>query len=396
MRPPVRPLLSALLLALALLLPARAGARAAEPAPAEVSRLIEQLGHDDYRKRAEASRRLAGIGEPALAALRRAAAGHADAEVKARAAALVQQIEKDLRGELLVFGGGSPTGYWLNRVAFTPDGRQAVATGGAVILYDLSTGQEVSRTLELQYARCGLALTHDGRYFVTGHQHDRVVRMGEVRTDKEVRTFEGHTDGVYAVALSPDDKRLVTGSNDRTLRLWDVKTGRELRRFPGVTDMVRSADFSPDGRRVVSGHYGPGSRYLVRLWDADAGREVRSFQGHTRDVTAVLFTPDGKSIVSAGMDGAVILWDVETGQEVRRMAHTGGVYGAAVSPDGRRALTAGFGDAMVRLWDLGTGRELRRLDGHTGAVLGVAFSPDGKRALSSDSRYTLRLWRMPE
>jgi WD40 repeat protein len=395
MRPPVHPLLSALLLGLSLLPPARAGVRAAGPAPADVNRLIEQLGHDDYRKRAEASRRLAGVGEPALAALRQAAAGHADAEVKARAAALVRQIEKDLRGELLVFGGRAGD-YWLNRVAFTPDGRQAVATGGAVILYDLSTGQEVNRALELGYARPGLALTRDGRHFVTGHQHDRVVRMAEVRTGKEVRTFEGPTDGVYAVTLSPDDKRLVTGSNDKTLRLWDVRTGQELRQFPGVTDMVRSADFAPDGRRVVSGHYGPGSRFLVRLWDADDGKEVRSFPGHTRDVTAVLFTPDGKSILSAGMDGAVILWDVETGKEVRRMAHTGGVYGAAVSPDGRRALTAGFGDQAVRLWDLGTGRELRRLDGHTGAVLGVAVSPDGKRALSSDSQCTLRLWRLPD
>jgi WD40 repeat protein len=395
MHPPVRPLLSALLLGLSLSLPARAGARAAEPAPAEVSRLIDQLSHDDYRKREEASRRLAGIGEAALAALRQAAVGYPDAEVKARAAALVRQIDKDLRGELLDIVGTNPS-YWLNRVAFTPDGKQAVATGGAVILYDLGTGREVNRTLELQYARCGLALTHDGRYFVTGHQHDRVARMGEVRTGKEVRTFEGHTDGVSAVALSPDGKRLVTGGNDKTLRLWDVKTGTELRRFPGVTDMVRSADFSPDGRRVVSGHDGPGSGYLVRLWDADAGKEVRSFAGHTRDVTAVLFTPDGRSILSAGMDGAVILWDVETGKEVRRLAHAGGVRGAAVSPDGRRALTAGFGDRAVRLWDLGTGRELRRLDGHTGGVLGVAFSPDGKRALSSDTQDTLRLWRLPE
>src|SRR5262249_5067609 len=121
MRPPVRPLLSALLLGLSLFPPARAGVRAAEPAPAEVNRLIEQLGHDDYRKRGEASRRLAGAGEPALAALRQAAAGHPDAEVKARAAALVPQVEKDLRGELLVFGGRAGDS-WLKRVAFTPDG----------------------------------------------------------------------------------------------------------------------------------------------------------------------------------------------------------------------------------------------------------------------------------
>jgi WD40 repeat protein len=29
-------------------------------------------------------------------------------------------------------------------------------------------------------------------------------------------------------------------------------------------------------------------------------------------------------------------------------------------------------------------------------VLDVAFSPDGKRALSSDSQYTIKLWKLPE
>src|SRR5947207_8412975 len=91
-----------------------------EPAPAVIDQLIQQLGHDEFGQREDASRRLVQIGEPALAALRRAATAHADAEIKHRAATLVRKIEKELRGELLTFGNGSS--YWLNRVAFTPDG----------------------------------------------------------------------------------------------------------------------------------------------------------------------------------------------------------------------------------------------------------------------------------
>jgi WD40 repeat protein len=46
--------------------------------------------------------------------------------------------------------------------------------------------------------------------------------MGEVQTSKEVRTFEGHSNGINAVALSPDESLIVSGGLDKTLRLWNA------------------------------------------------------------------------------------------------------------------------------------------------------------------------------
>jgi tricorn protease-like protein len=363
----------------------------ADPEPAAIEKLIKQLGHDEFDKREEATRELEKIGEPALEALQKARTSP-DAEVRDRATLLVRRIERSLRIEMLRFGAGG--GYWLNRVAFSPDGKRAVATGGAVIWYDLETGREINRVMELSFARRGFCLSPDGKQFVTGHQQDRVVRLGDLDTGKEVRSFEVHTGGVDAVALSPDGKRLVTGGTDHTLRLWDATTGKALRRFDGINDDVLSAAFSRDGKRVASGHW-HGTEFLVRLWDAESAKEVRQFRGHRGDVSAVLFTPGGGQLVSTGMDGAAVVWDVESGKEVRRMKHEGGIYGAALSPDGKRLLTAGFGDHTVRLWEVATGKELRRLEGHRGHVLGVAFSPDGKRALSSDANCTVILWKLP-
>jgi WD40 repeat protein len=391
--------LTVLFLLAALLALADSGQIGAHPdsqnvSPDVLKKLIEQLGDDDFHKREEASQRLGKIGQPALAALKRAVQEHPDAEVRSRAADLVRRMDNELRGELLVING--QPGYWLNRIVFTPDGKQAVATGGAVILYDLTTAREVRRCMEVGLARPGLVLTRDGKHFFTGHQHDHLLRMGEVQTGKEVRSFEGHTDGINAVALSPNESLLVSGGLDKTLRLWDVKTSKQVREFGGIKEVVRSVDYSRDGRQIVSGHTGEGRDFQVRLWDVEGGKEIRSLNGHTQEVTGVFFMPDGRHILSAGMDGAIILWDKELGKEVRRMTHAGGVRGVALSPDGKRALSAGFSDGMVRLWDLSRGKELRHFEGHVNSVLGVAFSPDGKRALSSDSNCTVRLWRLPE
>jgi WD40 repeat protein len=378
-----------------LLLPAWQSIRADdEPDVEAIGKLIEQLGSDDAKERQEAAKRLAAIGEPAIEPLRQVAKSHADPDVRLRAGVIVAAMTRGVYEEVRKIVGKTP-GYWINRVAFTPDGKQAVVTGGGVIVYDLQTGKELRRVMEMQYARNALALSRDGKYFLTGHQHDKVVRLGEVVTGKEVRTFEGHTaPGVHGVAFSPDESLVASGGDDVTLRIWDAKTGKELRRCEGISDRVRCLDYAPDGKRIASGHYGPGSTFLVRLWDANTGKELRSFKGHTRDVTAVKFLPEGDKLLSASLDGTLRLWEAETGKELKQMAHTGGVYDAAASPDGRRALSAGFGDKSVRLWDLTTGRELHRFEGHSAAVLGVAFSGDGKQALSSDANNTLRLWRV--
>jgi WD40 repeat protein len=366
---------------------------AAEKAHAgEIQEWIDQLGSPKYVERQAASARLAALGKPAWNALRKAAATSADLEIRSRAARLAQEIGKNTFVEVRHFGTGG--GYWLNRVAFTPDGRQALATGGAVILYDLQSGRELHRTMELSFARLGLALSRDGRYFLTGHSGDRVVRLGEVGSGKEVQTFKAHTAGVHGVALSPDAARAVTGGDDQTLRLWDVKTGKELQQFPGCTGIVRCVSFGLDGRQVLSGHGGSNNRIV--LWDVKSASVLCSLEGHEKDVTSVAFLPDGHSILSSSMDGTLRLWDLESGKELRRMKHPGGVHYAALAPDGRRALSAGFGDKMVRLWDLTDGSELYHFAGHVAPVLGVAFSPDGCQALSSDANNTIRLWRLPK
>src|SRR5262245_4407262 len=366
----------------------------AAPEPAEIEKLIGQLGSDDRAQRDAAAKRLEEVGEPAVEPLRQAAAAKdADPDARLRAALVLRAITRGAYAELGKITGPTP-GYWLNRVAFLPDGRHVVATGGALILYDVENGKEGRRVLERQVARNGLALSKDGTLFLTGHQKDNVVRLGEVESGAEVRTFDGHTAGVHGVALSPDGTLAASGGDDKTVRVWEVKTGKELRQAKGVTDQVRCLAFSPDGKRLASGHYGNKSEYLVRLWDVQTGEEVRSFKGHTKDVTAVRFLAEGRSLLSASLDGTLRLWDVEGGKELRRLDHAGGAYDAAVSPDGKRALSAGWDDKAVRLWELETGKELHRFEGHTARVLGVAFSPDGKRAVSSDAANTLRVWRL--
>jgi WD40 repeat protein len=84
------------------------------------------------------------------------------------------------------------------------------------------------------------------------------------------RTLEGHTDWVWAVAVTPDSARIVSGGNDRTVRIWNLATWALERTLKGHTDRVYAVAVTPDGSRIVSG----GGDDTIRIWDASGGGET--------------------------------------------------------------------------------------------------------------------------
>jgi uncharacterized protein (TIGR03067 family) len=83
-------------LVVGLFLPAQVGTLRGDPGKEtetdKIARLIQQLGDDAFRKREAASKELDAIGEPALVALRKAAASSDDAEIRRRAERISEAI----------------------------------------------------------------------------------------------------------------------------------------------------------------------------------------------------------------------------------------------------------------------------------------------------------------
>ena len=181
------------------------------------------------------------------------------------------------------------------------------------------------------------------------------VMMQAVFPDREsyhcnaVRRLTGHQGWVTSVAVTPDGRYVVSGSDDSTVRVWDWQNGKEARRLTGHSNRVLSVAVTPDGRYVVSGS----ADSTVRVWDWQNGKEVWRLTGHQSGVTSVAVTPDGRYVVSGSDDWTVRVWDWQNGQEVRRLTgHSNRVLSVAVTPDGRFVIS-GSDDRTVRVWYIG-------------------------------------------
>ncbi|KAJ2936117.1 hypothetical protein H1R20_g982, partial [Candolleomyces eurysporus] len=90
--------------------------------------------------------------------------------------------------------------------------------------------------------------------------------------------LQGHIESVRSVAISPDSKRIVSGSWDDTIRIWNMETGAQVGEpLLGHGGDINSVAISPDGKLIVSGS----DDKTIRIWDAETGMQVgESLRGH--------------------------------------------------------------------------------------------------------------------
>ncbi len=221
---------------------------------------------------------------------------------------------------------------------------------------------------------------------LTQLQQNGFVRPTSAPAVEPTHRLVGHTDSVFAMAMSPDSRVLVSGGKDRVLLFWDTTNGTLLRTATPLPQDIRAVTFSLDGTHIAMA-----SGVSVRVWKADSMQESWRFVGHTDVVRDVAFTPNGQRLLSAAEDRSVRVWDLRMRREVFRLGHRGGVASLAVTPDGKKAVTAAR-DHTLRVWDLLTGKEVRRFNAPRGQIMSVAVSPDGLHVASAHFDTLVRLW----
>jgi WD40 repeat protein/serine/threonine protein kinase len=243
----------------------------------------------------------------------------------------------------------APTGG-VSSVAVTPNGQRIVAAtfDGTARVWDAVSGQKLQEFKDITDI-WSMALTPDGQRLVTAVWTK--AQLWDLASGQKLPTsFKGPT-ALMKLAVAPDGQQLVMGCwNDGTTRLFDITTGQELRTLPDHSGSVSCVAVTPDSRRVITGS----STGTVTVWDKARGQEVFYLIGHTDMVTSIAVTPDGQRIVTGSFDGTVRLWDTTNGRELLILnAKSGPVLSVAVTPDGRQ-LVVGCADGTAKIWEAAT------------------------------------------
>ncbi|MCB1276270.1 c-type cytochrome domain-containing protein [Prosthecobacter sp.] len=244
----------------------------------------------------------------------------------------------------------------------------AAAPDGSFVATKASTqtvGTTLRWTLERKIDQKGLfadrvnavRFSPDGKTLATGG--GELSRSGDiiffdVATGKATHTWkEHHTDTVLCLDFSPDGKRLASGAADKIARVTDIASGKQVNLFEGHTHHVMGIAYRSDGRVLATA----GADGTVVTWDMIIGERKKKIEGWTKEVTSLQFIGATNQIVTSAGDNRVRIV-TDDGAEVRSMANLPDYMQAAVSTPNGATLIAGGEDSVLRVWDGTNGKEV--------------------------------------
>jgi len=246
-----------------------------------------------------------------------------------------------------------------------------------------------------------VAISPQGRWLVTGSQDGTVClwELTQKGASKKHLVWDPMKWGIRTIAISTEedkgthekkDKWLIVGTDDGTACLWDLKDlDKQIKNLDKQTSLKEP---NPNKNKLAPKFTWHGHKQEVE------GGAIR----------AMALSPDGHWLVTGSNDTTACLWNLTNlnpAIEPRPIKilrdHKMAIRAVAISPKGQWLVTASE-DKTARLWDLeailkpkaGMESGAVVLEGHEGTIQAVAISPGDHWLVTGSGDSTARVWNL--
>nr|VWP00621.1 MRP-like transporter [Ganoderma boninense] len=183
--------------------------------------------------------------------------------------------------------------------------------------FDLSQPPSLRTKRAHRFAVTSAVASQDGRWLFTSGKEGSIIKW-DLHTGKQVHTYHkaradkvkgksrdtgeviGHTDEVWALAVSPDGKYLASGGKDRRVGVWDVEKNEWVKGFGGHRDCISTPT------QLYSGSYDR----TLKLFDLAIMGYVETLFGHQAPILSIDALRGETAVSVGGRDKTVRYWKV--------------------------------------------------------------------------------------
>ncbi len=242
-----------------------------------------------------------------------------------------------------------------------------------------------------------IAITEDQRFLISV-SWDRTLKIWDFARGTLINTVEAHDQGILALAVTGNgDYHLATGGFDQTVKLWTLASDAsnlELNQiFLGHLGSIHGLDFAPRWHFLVSGSYDQ----TLKQWNLEQETEEFSSYDSLGAIYALAVAPNQDFIAAAGGDGTVTLWQLGSGAKIAVLSgNISSVQSLAIAADGQ-IIAAGCVDGTVKIWQYdreksGHFAPIRVINAHNGQVTSLVFGEEGQWLFTGGTDGEIKIW----
>jgi WD40 repeat protein len=188
-----------------------------------------------------------------------------------------------------------------------------VATGdGVLIVVDL-LARAIKRQVKLAAKSIRvLAIAPEKKHLALGFSDHSIQVLDLAAGAVPVARLEGHSNSVFALGYSPDEKTLVSGGRDANLKFWNTADYLLEENVVAHLYAINYLSFREDGKYLVTCSMDKS----LKIWDSTSRNLLKVIDkarnaGHGTSINKVFWSTYSGVIVSVSDDRSVAIWQIE-------------------------------------------------------------------------------------
>ncbi|MCF6360828.1 MAG: caspase family protein [Cyclobacteriaceae bacterium] len=168
--------------------------------------------------------------------------------------------------------------------------------------------------------------SHDGAFIVSGSE-DKTIKIWELSSGREIRTYNGHQSEVNDVLFTPDDKMLISASKDGRIYFWDALTGNIIKNYHQPKENILRLALSPNGYYLAVGSTGEN----INVYDTRLDSIIYSVKGSRMARDNVFINSIGTKLITGLDNRKVIIYELSTGELLKEYEIVEGFCGGCIT-----------------------------------------------------------------
>ena len=250
-----------------------------------------------------------------------------------------------------------------------------------------------------------IAITYDNKYLLST-SWDKYLKLWSLAEGNEINGTIASEQGVVSLAVSNDDYLdggIVTGSLDQDVKIWSLELAKDTslsfalkHNLKEHNGSIHGLEIASDKKIVVSGSYDQS----IKQWDLSTGHLLYSSLSENSGINAIALNEPCGFIVTGGGDGILTIWELESEKKLGLLiGNVNSLKSLAISESGE-FIAGGCADGSIKIWQLPTTtfsvfleiEPCLELQGHHGQVMDLFFTSDGQLLYSGGIDGLIRIW----